>query len=109
MKENYPMIDGIYEHYKGGRYQVITLSTHTETNEKMVVYKSLLFGSIYVRPLSVWNEKCGENKDIERFKLIVTDLVYDDFGKFCNEITGLHVLKDKIFNFFAPHLKINKK
>ena len=47
--KNYPEPGKRYKHYKGGTYEVITLATHTETNEAMVVYKSLLFGSIYVR------------------------------------------------------------
>ncbi len=51
----YPIIDGVYEHYKGGIYKVISMAIHTETNEVMVIYKSLLFGSVFVRPLSSWN------------------------------------------------------
>lgn len=71
MSENftkYPEIGGIYNHYKGGLYEVITLCTHTETNEILVIYKSLLFGSIYARPLESWNSKVGEN-NIPRFEL----------------------------------------
>ena len=29
---------GIYEHYKGGRYLVLGLARHTETDEVLVVY-----------------------------------------------------------------------
>ena len=54
MKVKYPEIGPIYYHYKGGRYTVITMANHSETNEAMVVYKSILFGSIYTRPLSMW-------------------------------------------------------
>lgn len=50
----YPLPKEIYEHYKGGTYEIITLATHTETGEKLVVYKSLNFGSIYVRPLDIF-------------------------------------------------------
>jgi hypothetical protein len=50
----YPIVEGIYNHYKGGRYQVISLAKHSETGEDMVVYKSIHFGSVYVRPLSMW-------------------------------------------------------
>ena len=32
---------GIYEHYKGGFYQVIGIGAHSETGELMVVYVSL--------------------------------------------------------------------
>jgi hypothetical protein len=32
------------------------MATHTETGEKLVVYKSLNFGSVYVRPYDLWCE-----------------------------------------------------
>ena len=45
MNENkYPMPGEIYEHYKGGTYEIMSLAKHSETNEIMVVYKSLNFG-----------------------------------------------------------------
>lgn len=58
---NYPEIGCTYRHYKGGLYEVLTLCTHTETNEILVIYKSLLFGSIYARPLESWNSSVDEN------------------------------------------------
>jgi cyclomaltodextrinase len=50
----YPEINAIYDHYKGGRYKVITLAKHTETDEILVIYKSIHFGTIYARPLEQW-------------------------------------------------------
>lgn len=52
----YPIIGRIYRHYKGGKYTPITLATDTVTNEIVVVYKSIEFGSVYTRPLDEWNE-----------------------------------------------------
>ena len=61
--KNYPEIDRIYQHYKGGKYRIISLAKHSETGEDMVVYKSIPFGSVYVRPLDIWSEKInGRNR-----------------------------------------------
>ena len=66
------MKKGIYEHYKGNRYQVVGIALHSETLEEMVVYKAL-YGEekLWVRPVSMWDElveKDGEN--VPRFKLV---------------------------------------
>ncbi len=64
---------GIYEHYKGNRYELLYIANHSETLEKMVVYKALYGeGEVWVRPLSMWNETVEVNGEkIPRFKLIV--------------------------------------
>ena len=47
-----------YRHYKGNLYELLYIANHSETLEKMVVYKALYGeGEIWVRPLSMWNEK----------------------------------------------------
>lgn len=67
----YPEIGALYDHYKGGKYQVIALAKHTETGEVEVVYKSIHFGSVHVRPLHMWFEtvKNHEGRMVGRFKL----------------------------------------
>lgn len=45
-----------WRHYKGGNYKIITLANHSETKEPLVIYQSISFGSIYARPLSMWND-----------------------------------------------------
>ncbi len=57
---------GRYRHFKGGEYEVIGVANHSETGEKMVVYRAL-YGekSLWVRPESMWNEtieRDGEQK-----------------------------------------------
>jgi len=49
---------GIYKHYKGNLYEVLTTAQHSETEEWMVVYKAL-YGEkgIWVRP----HKCCGES------------------------------------------------
>lgn len=68
----YPKIGKKYQHYKGGLYEVITMATHSETQEPLVIYKSLLFGSIYARPLNMWNDiiKDSIGFRVHRFKLV---------------------------------------
>ncbi|MBO5711866.1 MAG: DUF1653 domain-containing protein [Acholeplasmatales bacterium] len=48
---------GIYKHYKGNLYEVIDIANHSETLEKMVVYRAL-YGEeeLWVRPMDMWNE-----------------------------------------------------
>lgn len=64
----YPKIGKQYQHYKGGLYEIITLAEHSETKEPMVVYKSILFGTVYVRPLSMWFDKITVNKGDKDFE-----------------------------------------
>ena len=65
---SYPTPNKLYQHYKGGLYKVLFLSKHTETNEILVNYQSIQFGSYYSRPLSVWNS--SNDKANQRFKEI---------------------------------------
>ena len=51
--KKYPEINTNYQHYKGGKYTVLTLAKDSETQEDVVVYKSIHFGSVHVRPLSM--------------------------------------------------------
>jgi hypothetical protein len=67
---------GLYEHYKGKRYEVIGLARHSETKEELVVYKALYeteFGSdsLWVRPLKMFTENVHVNgKDVPRFRYV---------------------------------------
>ena len=48
---------GIYRHFKGNRYEVIGVASHSETMEPMVVYRALYGeGGLWVRPAAMWNE-----------------------------------------------------
>ncbi|PXF31915.1 TonB box-like protein [Pokkaliibacter plantistimulans] len=52
--EQQPVVQpGFYLHFKGGRYQVLEVVRHTETEEWMVLYRAL-YGErgLWVRPLS---------------------------------------------------------
>ncbi len=51
--ETFPVSEfkpGIYEHYKGDRYQALFLAEHHETRQPFVTYLSLSRGTINLRP-----------------------------------------------------------
>lgn len=66
------MQKGMYEHYKGNKYELLYIAKHSETLEQMVVYKAPYGeGEIWVRPLSMWNEQVeADGKSVPRFRLI---------------------------------------
>ena len=46
-----------YQHYKGGRYEVLAVGRLSELrSEIMVVYRSLERGHVWIRPLGMWGE-----------------------------------------------------
>ena len=71
------VIEGIYKHYKGNNYCVLDIVNHSETNEKMVLYKALYdagdypHGTLWVRPFSMFLENVVvEGKTVPRFALV---------------------------------------
>ncbi len=66
-----------YKHYKWNFYEVIWLATHSETQEKLVIYKALYEidwywkNSLRVRPEKMFFETITVNwKKIHRFEFI---------------------------------------
>ncbi len=53
---------GIYKHYKGNLYEVFMTARHSETEERMVVYKAL-YGDqgMWVRPYEMFVEQVEVN------------------------------------------------
>jgi hypothetical protein len=48
---------GVYEHFKGARYEVLLIARHSETEEEFVVYRQLGGdGAHWVRPLTMFTE-----------------------------------------------------
>jgi hypothetical protein len=62
---------GKYRHYKGGLYEVIGLATESDTEEDMVVYKSLETGRLFVRRKDVFLGKANKDgEECPRFDLV---------------------------------------
>ena len=63
---------GKYRHYKGSDYEVLGTATHSETGEKLVVYRPL-YGDrgLWVRPLAMFTEHVEvEGREIPRFEFV---------------------------------------
>ncbi|MAB41517.1 MAG: DUF1653 domain-containing protein [Pseudomonadales bacterium] len=70
------MRPGRYRHYKGKDYQVIGLARHSETEEALVVYRTL-YGDfdLWVRPLAMFNEQVEvDGEAYPRFTFISEDV-----------------------------------
>lgn len=65
-------VKGLYRHYKGASYEVLEVGTHTETNEKVVIYKSTEAPyAVWVRPLAMFFETIDvDGVSIPRFSKI---------------------------------------
>ena len=57
-------------HYKGGVYQIVCMSKHTETNEELVIYTSDKSEQVFARPYSHWHEVVSKGFPVPRFRKI---------------------------------------
>jgi len=60
---------GTYRHYKGNLYEVVDVATHSETEERLVVYRALYGESgLWVRPLAMFTETVEvDGESVPRF------------------------------------------
>lgn len=98
------VIGGTYKHFKGDHYKVIGIASHSETLEKMVVYKATYGnGDLWVRPYNLF---CGkvvrEGKEFDRFVYLGDDLrsTYKVHLEFPNDIKR---------KFFENNIDIEKE
>ena len=56
----------LYKHFKGGLYRVCGFATHTETQEKLVIYHNVRdVSTLWARPIEMF---CGTVDGKPRFK-----------------------------------------
>ncbi|PED86679.1 hypothetical protein CON43_22625 [Bacillus cereus] len=57
-----------YKHYKGNIYELLFIATHSETEEKLVIYKNEE-GQVFARPYDMFFEEVEVNgESVPRFK-----------------------------------------
>ncbi len=68
---------GKYKHFKGGEYEVIGVARHTETMEKLVIYKKLYEDEkegenlLLARPMALFlSMKNIDGKKVPRFEFL---------------------------------------
>ena len=74
------IVNGIYQHYKGGLYKVIGIASHSETLEKLVIYISLTNHLLWARPLSMWCEE-----------ICIDDAIYPRFTYIGDKLSLIHI------------------
>lgn len=63
-------INGIYKHYKGDYYIVLDVAYHSETLEKMIIYRGLYGDNkLWSRPYDTFFDEVNKNGQKLRFEL----------------------------------------
>ena len=62
-KRDLPQAGEVGRHFKGNDYKILAIATHTETQERLVVYEAL-YGTygVYVRPLEMFMSPVDRKK-----------------------------------------------
>ena len=75
MNENDKVVKiGIYQHYKGNKYEVIGVAKDSETLEEFVVYRALYdnkVSKLWIRQVDLFTDKVEvDGETIDRYKYI---------------------------------------
>lgn len=63
-------IHGIYRHYKGNLYIIEDIAYHSETCERMIIYRALYDDNkLWCRPYNMFFDEVNKNGQKHRFEL----------------------------------------
>ena len=104
MEGRKPKTGECYRHFKGERYQVLTIATHTETKEELVIYEGL-YGEhpVFARPLEMFVSKVDKNK----FPNVTQEYRFELEENTAVEDTKEQSLVMQFLDLYTPTEKIN--
>ena len=80
-----PKSGEVYRHFKGTKYVIVDTAIHTETGEKLVIYRSLdEEGKTFARPLDMFISRVDTEKypdAIQKYRFEKIEPHYDDKEK----------------------------
>lgn len=66
-----PRVGSRWRHYKGGTYRITATSLHEETLERLITYRSEVYGSFWTRTHANWLERVDvDGRSVPRFEAI---------------------------------------
>jgi len=94
-----------YRHFKGDIYEVIAVGYHSETQEKMVVYKDVETGKVCIRPHAMFTSdvdhiKYPDVKQKKRFELITNNKKKNRRKRILSNIKNERALKEYYDSYF---------
>jgi hypothetical protein len=85
---------GVYRHFKGGKYVLVEVAKHSETEELVVIYKPLDDEQLWVRPLDMFVEPVvWHDREVPRFTRLASDEQRRIFGRPLSSLKLIRMLK----------------